>query len=180
MEEQTKFEIEELWKDIPGYEGLYQVSNYGRIKSFKLKKERILKLRQSRCGYLLVVLYNFEHQSKCYSVHRLVAQCFVKNPNNKLTVNHKDENKLNNNANNLEWLTSLEQNLYGTRIQRLKQKLYKKVNQYDLDGNYIKTWNSIKDVETKLGISSSHITGCCKHNYGRKTIGGYRWEYANE
>lgn len=97
----------EIWKDIPDYEGLYQVSNLGRVKSFKRNgnsKDRILKPSKNRCGYLQVILYK-NRKTETFTVHRLVALAFISNPLNLPCINHKDENKENNNISNLEWCT---------------------------------------------------------------------------
>ena len=103
--------MEEIWKDISGYEGLYQISNLGRVKSFPrngtIKSERILNLFHTKDGYLFVCLRN---KGRSYpKIHRLVAEAFLDNPYNKETVNHIDGNKENNNVNNLEWATRSEQ-----------------------------------------------------------------------
>lgn len=130
--------MEEIWKDIPKYEKLYQVSNYGRVKSLKrvvscncrnqyktfkisyTKKEKILKGRKDKDGYLEVNLCkNGKHSN--YKIHRLVALLFINNTNNYDQVNHKDENKLNNNVNNLEWCNAKYNCNYGTRINRIKE-----------------------------------------------------------
>lgn len=176
----------EIWRPIKGYEGLYEVSNYGKVKSLinfehknRHRTEKILKPHYNN-GYLSVALYDFEGNKKLYLIHRLVAETFIPNYENKTTVNHKDENKSNNYVGNLEWATMLEQNLYGTRIDRARQKLYKKVIQLDKNGNKIKLWDSILEAETKLNISKGKITCCCQKQYGRKTAGGYVWRYVNE
>lgn len=114
---------EEIWKDFKGYEGLYQVSNLGRVKSLERTfldkighkqhiKERILKPKTDRNGYLRVGLSNGNGKPKTLSVHRLVCQAFHKNPENKPSVNHIDENKVNNTASNLEWCTVKENSLW--------------------------------------------------------------------
>lgn len=117
----------EIWRDIKGFEELYQVSNFGRIKSlekyvkcnggsFRIKKEQILKPGKSKTGYLNVVLRK-NNISYTYYVHRLVAEAFLPNPNNWLYINHKDENKHNNKANNLEWCTKKYNTNYGNAQQ---------------------------------------------------------------
>lgn len=109
--------MEEMWKDVEGYEGLYQVSNYGRVKNLERKipyrfglrtiPERILKNCENEYGYLYVRLCK-ETNSKKYKIHRLVANAFIENPDNKKCVNHKDGNKKNNCVDNLEWVTHSE------------------------------------------------------------------------
>ena len=169
--------MEEIWKPIKKFEKFYEISNFGNVKS--LRKNKILKPHLGN-QYYQVTLYGDNKYKKIYVIHRLVAQAFIPNPENKPTVNHKDENKLNNHVENLEWASHLEQNLYGTRMKRMKEKLYKKVNQYDLDDNFIKQWNSILEAENELKIAKGKITECCKHYYGRKTAGGFIWRYVNE
>ena len=111
------------WKDIPGYEGLYQVSNLGEIKSLNYRntgKEKIIKPRKNKGGYLRVVLCKNGKQ-KDFLVHRLVAVAFIPNHNNYNQVNHKDENPSNNNVNNLEWCTSKYNSNYGNRNKKLSE-----------------------------------------------------------
>lgn len=174
--------IKEVWKDIKGYENLYQASNLGRIRSLdkyvngrnskRLVKGRELSLFNDRYGYKIVNLYK-NKKIKLFKVHRLVAETFIPNPNNLPQVNHKDENKENNNVDNLEWITLIDNCNYGTRNQRIS----KKINQYDLNGNYIRTWDSIILIERELNIFHSRIIEVCKGQ--RKQIGGYKWKYAN-
>ena len=97
--------MEEIWKDIEGYEGLYQVSNIGRVKSLTTGNLKALTLFKN--SYHKLVLYKHNKQSTFY-IHQLVAKAFIHNPDNKITINHIDGNKLNNNVNNLEWTTYLE------------------------------------------------------------------------
>lgn len=107
--------MEEIWKDIKEYEGIYQVSNLGRVKSLKHSKEgKLLKGRVTGKGYLSVALFR-NSVRKSNSIHRLVAEAFIPNPENKPEVNHIDENKLNNDVSNLEWVTSKENSNHGTR-----------------------------------------------------------------
>lgn len=185
----------EVFKDVLGYEGLYQVSNFGRVKSLKRKnvfycglkkeylerpvKEKILNFSKSNRGYLQVCLTK-NGKYKTYTVHRLVAKAFIDNPLNKKTVNHIDGNKLNNCANNLEWATSSENNKHAFDNGLSKPHNQRKVNQYDLEDNFIKTWNSIAEFlkENNINLKNSGITSCCKGK--QKTAYGYKWKYADE
>lgn len=163
--------MQEIWKDIKGYEGLYQVSNLGRVKSLKKSKIITPKLIHS---YFSVILYNKKNY-KNFRIHRLVAQAFISNPNNYPQVNHIDGNKLNNVLENLEWCTQSHNMKEAYRIGLEKpQKI--KVNQYDLFGNFIKTWDSIKNIE--IFYNNRHISDCCKGK--RKTACGYIWKYAGK
>lgn len=163
----------EIWHDIDGYKGLYQVSNKGRVKSLKYGKERILRPGWMSGGYLFVILCKNGNQSK-QRIHRLVAQAFISNPENKSQVNHLDENKLNNCVENLEWATAKENNNYGTRNERAS----KKILQYSKSGDFIREWQSAAEVERVLDICSSNITKCCKGK--RKSSGGFIWIYKEE
>lgn len=174
----------EIWKDIKGYEGLYKVSNYGRVKSLnynKTKKEKELKLYKNKKGYFSVNLYlNKKIHSKL--VHRLVAETFIPNPKNKPQVNHIDGDKTNDKVDNLEWVTNKENVIHSWKTGLSKKKYgkqtnCKKVNQYTLTGDFIKTWDSIKDASKDLKIDSSHISKCCKQRKYHKTTGGYIWRY---
>lgn len=176
--------MEEVWKDIKKYEGLYQVSNLGRVKSLNYNrsgKERILKYGINTQGYLIVCLC-VNKQRKIFAVHRLVAETFIANTNNLPQVNHIDENKYNNCVDNLEWCDSKYNNNYGTHIQRaLLTRIIrncktapKKIDQYSLDGKFIKTWNSGTEL-SKCGFHHGNICNCCK---GRsKTSQSYIWKY---
>lgn len=176
--------MEEIWKDIQGYEGLYQVSNLGRVKSLNYNrsgKERILKYGTNTQGYLNVCLC-VNKQRKMFAVHRLVAETFIANINNLPQVNHIDENKHNNCVSNLEWCTSKYNNNYGTcaqralltRIIRNSKTAPKKIDQYSLDGKFIKTWNSGTEL-VKCGFHNGNICSCC--NGLLKTSKGYIWKY---
>ena len=167
---------EEVWKDIAGYEGLYKVSNLGRVKSFKQGKERIMKPVYDTCGYLRVGLSKNGKQKFC-SIHRLVAQAFIPNPDKLTQINHKDENPSNNNVTNLEWCDSKYNNNYGTRNQRVAEKLSKPVLQYTKDEKFVREWKSTKDVQRNLGYYHSLISECC--NVKRKSAYGFLWKYKN-
>lgn len=134
----------EIWNDIKGYEGLYQVSNMGRVKSVartvmwknkevKRYKSRIMKSRVKN-GYCCASLYK-DFKSREYRVHRLVAEAFIPNPNELPFINHIDENKLNNNVENLEWCTRQYNNSYGTRNERISATMKKRVGERS-DCNY--------------------------------------------
>ena len=167
--------MEEIWKEIEGFNGDYWVSNLGRVKSLKYKKERILKPRK-QSGYYKVLLYNDKKYE--YSIHRLVAMAFIPNPDNLPQVNHKDENKANNCVDNLEWCT-WEYNInYGTAITRRTRSKSKKVLQFKPDGTFIKEWKSIMDVERMTGYSGGHISECCRNII--KSAYGYIWKYKKE
>ena len=161
--------MKEIWKDKKDYEGHYQVSNCGRVKSFRFGKERILKLIKYKCGYLYVNLYK-NNIKKEYLVHRLVAEAFIDNTDNLPCVNHKDENKLNNNVDNLEWCTHEYNINYGTRTERCS----KPVLQYTLDGEFIREWPSTRECG-KSGFNQGSVSACCRGK--RKTHKGFLWEY---
>lgn len=175
---------QEMWKDIIGYEGLYQISNYGNVKSLEKKvmnrtnKERILKIFDNGNGYYQVVLQK-NKKKKSYKVHRLVAEAFISNPNNLPCVNHKDCNRKNNKFENLEWCTVDYNVKYASKNSVDYQKRRKKVNQYDMEGNFIKTWNSLIEVSKTLNIAKQNISACCL-NKKYKSSGGYIWKYESE
>ena len=150
----------ELWRDIKNYEGHYQVSNFGRVKSIKFGKEIILKPVTDRHGYLLVSLWK-NNKQKTYKVHRLVAEAFIDNTDNLPQVNHKDENPLNNNVNNLEWCNSKYNCNFGTRIERISKRRSKTVLQYDLEGNFIREWKSTAECG-RNGFDQGHVAACCR------------------
>ena len=175
----------EIWKDVKGYEGLYQVSNLGKIESLtrivtnKINVTRVFKgqamlLIKSK-GYLVLSVSKNGNQ-KVKKAHRLVAQAFIHNPDSKCCVNHKDGNKLNNNVNNLEWVTPKENNdhAYKTGLKNCNH-LKKKVVMLSLNGNVIRVFESNKEAGITMGIHLGDISGCCLGK--RKTAGGYKWEY---
>ena len=180
----------EIWRDIKGYEGLYQVSNLGRVKSLgngcsNASKERILKPfidnREGK-GYLRVTLCK-NGKTKRFQVHRLVAEAFIPNPNNLPFINHKSEIKSQNNVENLEWCDQKYNNSFGTRIERIVKaninhpNKSKPVLQYDLEGNFIKEWESTMEIDRQLGFAHTNISKCCKGKY--KQAYGYIWRYKN-
>lgn len=168
---------EEIWKDIVGYEGLYQVSNFGRIKSFHKNKEYIKALTLNDHGYSIVNL-NKNKKQKTFKVHRLVSKAFIPNPNNYLIINHIDGNKINNNVDNLEWCTQSYNASHGWK-NHLNKGSSKKVLQYDLQGNLVGEFISSSDASRVLHINGGDIRSCCLSLYNHKTAGGYIWKYAD-
>lgn len=179
--------MEETWKDIKGYEGLYKVSNLGRVKSLnynKTKKERILKQNPTKRGYVHVDLCN-KGKVITRNVHRLVAEAFIPNPNNFPIINHKQEERKDLNCvDNLEWCTQKYNINYGTRTEKVRKKLKgkknlaaklrlsKKVYQYTPGGQFVKEWQSVQECVTK---GFTHVSECCLGK--RRTNKGYKWSY---
>jgi len=178
----------EEWRDIKGYEGLYQVSNLGRVKSLertapvmngskRTVSERILKQIRNR-GYLQVHLGNGSGKMKTFKVHRLACEAFHENSQNKPEVNHINEDKSDNRACNLEWVSRKENNNHGTHNAKVAKALGKPVGQYAKNGKLIKVWQSTREVERRLGVSSSHISKVARGK--RKVAYGYVWKYIKE
>ena len=184
----------EVWKDIVGYEGLYQVSNYGRVKHLnaivttcsgtKTTKERVLTPHIQNSGYLMVDLYK-DNKRKNMLVHRLVAMAFVPNPNCLKVVNHKDSTRTNCHAENLEWCTMSYNHKYSYDNNNRRQYMNwksgkdnansKPVFANDKNGKFVFRFDSIAEAERKTGILNNGIVQCLK---GRsKTAGGYIWHY---
>lgn len=172
--------MKEIWKDVEGYEGCYQVSNFGRVKSLGNGKthnssERILKGNNIK-GYLVVNLSK-EGNKKQYLIHRLVAQAFIPNPNKLLQVNHIDEDKTNNKVSNLEWCSAKYNMNYGTRTQRVVENntnhpnKSKKVICIETGKIYVSTMQ----VERDLGFAHTNISYACTGRY--KTAYGFHWKY---
>ena len=154
--------IQETWKDIPGYEGLYQASNLGRIRSFKRNNIRILKPGKNRdgSGYYIVKLY-LNSVRKNVSVHRLLWTAFNGLIPEGLQINHLNENKADNRLENLSLCTPKENTNYGTCIARRAKKFSKPVIQLDKNGNFIKEWSSSHEIQRQLGYLASNIRSCC-------------------
>ncbi len=166
----------EIWKDIKDYEGLYQVSNLGNVKSLaktrkgtKNKEDMILKLC-NKDGYKVVNLWK-NKKKKTIKVHRLVAEAFIPNNQNKPYINHINAIRSDNTTDNLEWCTQKENIKHAYNIGMMRTK---KIKQFDKQNNYIKTWKSIREAGETLGISESHIINCYKGQ--RKSAGGYIWK----
>lgn len=159
-------------KDVDGFEGRYQVTDDGRVYSCVTKKW--LKPYLMNDGYLGVCLHKNGKQSN-QKVHRLVATAFVKNPHLKNVVNHLNEDKTDNRAENLEWSTTRENINYGTRTERAKESQSFPVIQVSMDYKTCKIYPSILDAERETGIQN--INACLSGKY--HTAGGYRWLLAN-
>ena len=164
----------------------YYIYSDGRVQN--CSTNHFLKYTSDKSGYLKVRLYKDKHQHTLL-VHRLVALAFLPNPNNYPQVNHKDENKHNNDVSNLEWCTVKYNANYGTRNERIQKQLKqnailpdnrKKVNMYTLDGNFIRQFDSLKEAKIFLNkpITEAHISQCC--NGIRKTAYGYKWAKDSE
>lgn len=156
--------MKEIWKTIENYEGLYQVSNLGNVKSLKFGKEKILKPGVDGKGYFFVNLFK-NGKKKLMTIHRLVAKAFLPNSDNLPCVNHKDKNPKNNNVNNLE---------FCTQQYNVEYSCAKKVGQYSKNGKLIKVWSSMMEAE-RNGFHRGNICSCCK---GRlKSHHGFKWKY---
>lgn len=184
-------ELQEIWKDIEGWEGKYQVSSFGRIKS--LRKNKILTEKICKgTGYSMIILYNKKYK-KGYSIHRLVANAFIPNQNNYPCVNHKDETRTNNRVENLEWCTYKYNMNYGHCQEKIRKnftksekyyaaltenrkKCRKPILQFTKDGVFVARHESIEAAARAIGAKNHHITDCAKG--GRhKTSNGFVWKY---
>lgn len=177
--------IVEVWKPVPGYEQFYEVSNFGRVRSFsrpvrkrrgnkvvlEMQEGRILKPAVTHKGYFAVKLYD-DTKSHMFPIHRLVLSTFVPNPENLPQVNHKDENKQNNRVDNLEWCSAKYNRNYGS----VRSWNYKPVKQFTKAREFIREFESIISASRCTGIAATNIGNCAKHK--RPSAGGYIWQYA--
>ena len=163
------------WRHIKGFEEQYLVSDIGQVWS--IRRNKLLKPVIDKYGYEKVGLYR-ERKIHTRSVHRLVAQAFIPNPNNLPTVNHINEDKTDNRVNNLEWASIAHNDNHGTRNERMANTKSKRpIERISPDGEIV-IYKGVKDAWRKTGINRSSISLCCKNI--RKTAGGYKWRYCNE
>ena len=191
--------MEEIWKDIEGYEGKYKVSNLGNVKSFVRDKNGKLLLGGRSGKYRNY--YSVRLCGRCFKVHRLVAAAFIPNPNNLPLVNHKDENGLNNCVENLEWCDNKYNTNYGTLPVRRSQKnkelglfvgennpmygkrgklnpAHREVAMYSLSGQFIKCFDCVTFATRETGVNINDILSCC--NKKLKRAGGYMWRFLED
>jgi uncharacterized protein (UPF0128 family) len=177
--------MKEVWKDIKGFEGFYQVSNLGNIKSLDryilysngtrhFHSGKILTPTLNKYGYYYVHLKK-EGKKTFYLVHRLVAENFISNFENYNCINHKDENPKNNKVTNLEWCSYKYNNNYGNHNKKLSMSKRKQVIQLSHDNIIIRYYDSIREAEAITGVAHSSISACCKNKM--KYAGGYIWKY---
>lgn len=170
----------EEWLDVVGYEGLYQVSNLGRIKSLNYNrtgKEAIISPNNLNTGYLQVILCK-NGKTKHHTIHRLVAMAFLPNTDNLPQVNHKDENKENNCVENLEWCGPKYNINYGTARERTVKNMtgpYKSKQVLCVETGVI--YSSSYEASRKIGTNKGNIISCCRGK--RNTAGGYHWKYSD-
>lgn len=182
--------MEEIWKDIEEFEGRYQVSNLGNIKSLNYANRgyvQNLVPKENNRGYLWVELRK-DGKGKPILIHRLVAEAFIENENNYPIINHKDENPLNNTVDNLEWCDNSYNVVYSLKRKgKYSHKRYiskgknrklkgKHIIQKTKDGEFVKEWESLGEINRSTTMSRWSITECCTGN--RKTAHGYKWEFA--
>ena len=204
--------MEEIWKDIEGYEGLYQVSNMGIVRSLPHFRKngrngylQIGKIIKPMCvrGYQTVSLSKNGKQ-KIFKIHRLVAEAFIPNPENKPCIDHINTDKTNNRVENLRWVTHKENSNNPLTLKKIinannKPRKYRcgdehpkpnlgkigilspsstPILQFSLNGDFIKRWDSMADIEREMNISHSNLCKCCK--YQRKTAYRFKWGYADD
>lgn len=185
----------QIWKEIPNYEGKYQVSNTGRVRSLNYNrtgKTKVMKQGKDKDGYKNIILHK-NGKYKIYYIHRLVALAFIPNPDNLPQVNHKDEDKTNNTVWNLEWCTPEYNTNYGTRNKRTSEAnkgkskgkgknnpKAKPVLMFTLDGKFIRMFNCVVDANEYLGKDrhSTNISMCATNK--SKTAWGYIWKYEED
>jgi hypothetical protein len=166
----------EIWREIKGYEDRYLISDTGLV--FSKISNRLLAPKIDRYGYKTVTLCR-DGKSKHFTIHRLVAVAFIPNTHGLPTVNHKDENKLNNHVDNLEWMSVKENDNHGTRNVRMANaKKLRPIAQYDSNMTLLQVHSGIKDAQRNTGVNRNSIRDVCRGN--RPNAGGYVWRYYME
>lgn len=188
-------DMEEIWKPVAGYEGRYEVSNLGRVRSVprvlplrrsdgsilnQPRQSKILAAAQHRWGYMNVVLSDENYKRRTLMVHRLVATAFIPNPEGLPFINHKDEDKTNNRADNLEWCDRLYNNTYGTARERMRKKMLKPVGKYDLQGNLLAVYPSAKAAGEANNAYWRNIAKLCAGTPQHKTVKGFVYKYVDK
>lgn len=187
--------MDEVWKDIDGFEGVYQISNLGRVKSLRryrksklgknvLIEETILNGAVDAYGYKIIGLSK-NGKSHRKKIHRLIAEAFIPNSENKPQINHIDGDKLNNSIENLEWCTSSENNLHkarnlGVGKTRDRVKSREPVLMLARNGYIYGRFDSISEASAKTGICSNDILRVCKRNKYKKSAGTCIWRFEKE
>lgn len=185
--------MEEIWKDVAGYENIYQISNFGRVKSIdrlanhvngmRFVSGRILK--PNTCQSYLNVSLSKNGKMKRFTIHRLVAVAFISNPNNLPQINHIDGDKLNNNFANLEWCSASDNQKHAYKIKLKKSAnlgkfgkehhLSRAISQYDIYGNLVNKFFSTREANRETLINQGSIAACARGE--RRTAGGFIWQY---
>lgn len=181
--------MEEIWKDIEGFHGIYRVSNIGNVMSLNYCNRGYKKLLTPKCnnrGRLWVELVSGEKR-RCALIHRLVAEAFIPNPDGFPQINHKDENPKNNNVENLEWCTQEYNQMcyyknHGLNLKKqcqrnrsYEKRTHLRIEQISKEGDIVRTWENSAKIKSENGWSDWSISECCRGK--RKTAYGYIWRY---
>lgn len=177
-----------MWKDIAGYEGMYQISNYGNVRSldritYNKNGSKINRVGKPKAktidnlGYYHVRLSK-DSKTDTFRIHRLVAEAFIENPNGYKYINHKNEDKLDNSVDNLEWCSAKYNLEYSNNTRKAANSNKKPILQYSLDSQLIKEWSSMKEIEIHLGFLHGNIGKCCRGE--SKQSYGYIWRYKEQ